>query len=111
MPDLSPFHALPSEPFAPLFDRTDAELRAIGAQRMVVDAKPGYPCRVSLADAEVGETVRLLPFLHHDVGSPCRASGPIFVRRGAARATFDSPFDGRLPPASCAFRNVAASGS
>lgn len=86
--------ALPPEPFAPLFDRTDAELGALGARRMVVDEKPGFPCRVSLADAEVGETVLLLPFTHHDVASPYRASGPIFVRRGVPAAT---PAAGEIP--------------
>lgn len=78
--------ALPAEPFAPLFDLDDAELAARGARRMVVDARPGYPCRVSLSDAEIGETVVLLPFVHHDVDTPYRASGPIFVRQGAAAA-------------------------
>jgi len=78
--------ALPAELFAHLFDRSEAELRELGARRMVVDEKPGTPCRVSLADAEVGETVLLLPFMHHDVPSPYRASGPIFVRRGVPTA-------------------------
>lgn len=78
--------ALPAEPFAPLFDLDDAGLAARGARRMVVDDQPGYPCRVSLADAEIGETVVLLPFVHHDVDTPYRASGPIYVRRGAATA-------------------------
>jgi Protein of unknown function (DUF1203) len=72
--------------FSPLFDRTDEELGALGARRMTVDKTPGFPCRVSLADAAVGETVILLPFVHHDVASPYRASGPIFVRRGATTA-------------------------
>lgn len=79
--------ALPYEPFAPLFDHTHAELAAIGARRMFVDTKPGFPCRVSLADAEIGETVLALPFTHHDVDSPYRASGPIFVRRGTSMAS------------------------
>ena len=57
------------------------------ARRLVVDETPGFPCRVSLADAEVGETVLALPFTHHDVSSPYRASGPIFVRRGVESAT------------------------
>jgi hypothetical protein len=61
---------------------------------MVVEEKPGTPCRVSLEDAEVGETVVLVPFHHHDVASPYRASGPIFVRRGARRAT---PAPGAVP--------------
>ena len=88
------FIALPSEQFAALISRSDAELQAIGARRMIVDEKPGYPCRVSLADAEVGETVLLLPFTHHDVSSPYRASGPIFVRSGAETA---NPAPGEIP--------------
>ncbi|HJS58772.1 MAG TPA: DUF1203 domain-containing protein [Vicinamibacteria bacterium] len=53
---------------------------------MVVDEKPGFPCRVSLVDAEVGETVLLVPFTHHDVSTPYRASGPIFIRSHARTA-------------------------
>ena len=79
--------ALPSEQFASLFRQSDAELQARGIRRMLVDAKPGYPCRVSLMDAEVGESVLLIPYTHHDVSSPYRASGPIFVRAGATTAT------------------------
>jgi hypothetical protein len=78
---------LPSGKFEGLFDRSDAELHSIGARRMVVREKPGTPCRVSLVDAEIGETVVLVPFVHHDVASPYRASGPIFVRRAAMQAT------------------------
>jgi len=79
------------EPFAPLFALPELALRERSARRVVVDAKPGFPCRVSLADAEVGETVLLLPFAHHDVNSPYRASGPIYVRQGveAARPAVD----------------------
>jgi hypothetical protein len=80
------FVALSAESFAPLFERSDEELEAIGARRVTVDETPGFPCRVSLADAEIGETVLLLPFAHHDVSSPYRASGPIYVRRGVAAA-------------------------
>lgn len=80
------FRALAAEQFAPLFGRTDAELAGIGARRMEVTEHPGFPCRVSLVDGEVGETVILLPFMHHDVDSPYRASGPIFVRAGAQTA-------------------------
>ena len=69
--------------FEPLFSLTEEELAARGARRLIADAKPGFPCRVGLADAEIGETVLLLPFTHHDVDSPYRASGPIFVRQNA----------------------------
>lgn len=57
-----------------------------GEGRVAASSKPGYPCRVSLVDAGVGETVLSIPFTHHDVASPYRASGPIFVRRGAVTA-------------------------
>jgi len=56
------------------------------AVRLFVDSHPGYPCRVSLEDAAVGETVLAFHYLHHDTESPYRASGPIFVRVGAVRA-------------------------
>jgi len=80
------FVALPSEQFASHFMLSDRELEASGARRVVVDEKPGVPCRVSLVDAEIGETALLLPFTHHDVSSPFRASGPIFVRSAARTA-------------------------
>ncbi len=79
------FTALPYEPFAALFE-DEAARRAAGAVLVTVDECPGSPCRVSLADAAVGETVVLVPFTHHDVDSPYRSSGAIFVRRGAVRA-------------------------
>ena len=88
------FVALRPEPFAPLFDLSDAQLHEMGARRVVVDEKPGFPCRVSLVDAEVGETVLLVPFAHHDVPSPYRATGPIYVRRGVKAA---SPAVGEIP--------------
>jgi Protein of unknown function (DUF1203) len=65
--------------FEPLFSLDDKKLAEKGARRLIADAKPGFPCRVSLQDAEIGERVLLLPFAHHDVDSPYRASGPIFV--------------------------------
>ena len=69
--------------FEPLFSLNDRELARKGARRLIVDAKPGFPCRVSLQDAEIGERVILVPFVHHDVESPYRAFGPIFVRETA----------------------------
>lgn len=77
---------LPASQFAPLFSLSEDELATRGARRMRVDAKPGFPCRIGLADAEIGETVILLPYVHHDVDSPYRASGPIFVREDATEA-------------------------
>ncbi|HXV40726.1 MAG TPA: DUF1203 domain-containing protein [Steroidobacteraceae bacterium] len=72
--------------FENLFDLDDAALAARGMKRMRADAPIGFPCRVTLEDAPVGEEVLLLPFTHQDSQSPYRASGPIFVRRGIAEA-------------------------
>jgi len=73
------FVALPSEHFTHLFSMNDAELMSLDARRMTVDADPGFPCRVSLMDAPVGERVILTHFPHHDANSPYQSTGPIFV--------------------------------
>ena len=78
--------ALPAELFAAYVALPDQDLIDRGARRTTVDARPGYPCRVSLTDAELGESVLLLPFEHQSAHSPYRASGPIFVREQAAQA-------------------------
>ena len=79
-------HALPKEPFAPFFVLSDDELAERGARRMTVRAKPGTPCRISLADAEIGETVILLNHTHQPHDTPFRASHAIFVRENAETA-------------------------
>jgi uncharacterized protein DUF1203 len=68
--------------FRPLFGLADADLALQGIQRLA--AEPSFPCRITLDDAAPGETVLLLPFEHQPARSPYRASGPIFVREGAA---------------------------
>ena len=75
-------HGLDPEPFAPLFQMSDEDLRRRNARRETVASKPGTPCRVSLADAEVGETVILVNYEHQPADSPYRASHAIFVREG-----------------------------
>lgn len=76
-------HSLPAEEFAHLFTMSDSELAAINARRMVVQSKPGTPCRVSMADAEIGDTVILLNYRHQPADSPYQATHAIFVREGA----------------------------
>jgi Protein of unknown function (DUF1203) len=78
--------ALPAEPFRPLFGLSDEALAAQGVLRRKVDAKPGFPCRISLEDAEPGETVLLLNYEHQPADTPFRARHAIFVREGAAQA-------------------------
>lgn len=81
--------ALPLERFISFFAMNDVELAKHNARRCIADEKPGFPCRVSLVDAEPGERLILLPFEHLDVASPYRSSGPIFVREQALQADLD----------------------
>lgn len=79
-------HALPADIFAPLFAASDEELRARDIRSVVADDRPVYPCRVSLQDATAGERLLLLPYDHHRVDTPYRASGPVYVREIATQA-------------------------
>ena len=79
-------HALSPAQFEPFFALSDSELAKVRAAKMIVDNKPGYPCRVSLADAEIGETVILLNFEHQSADSPYKAAHAIFVRQNAEQA-------------------------
>lgn len=73
--------------FKHLFEMSDEELRRHNARRYVADAKPGFPCRVSLEDAEPCETLILTNYRHQKADSPYQSAGPIFVReRDAPRA-------------------------
>ncbi len=69
--------------FNHLFDLNTEKLLSNSIVKMIVDKSPGFPCRVSLQDAEIGEEVILLPFQHHKTKSPYQSSGPIFVRKNA----------------------------
>jgi hypothetical protein len=75
-------NALNHQPFQYLFNLNDTELKDIGGIRMIVNENPGFPCRVSLEDATIGEEVLLIPFEHHKTNSPYQAKGPIFIRKG-----------------------------
>lgn len=72
-------------PFQHLFDMSDDELAAMRAKRYVADSKPGFPCRISLEDAEPGETVILAPYSHQTAETAYKSNGPIFVREAAKR--------------------------
>lgn len=77
---------LQPDDFAAFFSMSDDELARRNARKMVVTASPGTPCRVSLADAEVGDTVVLVNYEHQPAKSPYRSSHAIFVRQGAQQA-------------------------
>lgn len=72
--------------FRHLFNLSNAELSAAGAQRYLVDAKPGYPDRIEVRDLEIGERAILLNYEHQSADTPYRSRHAIFVREGANRA-------------------------
>ncbi len=73
---------LPIAPFKPLFQLSDEALAERRIVRRTVDAPRGFPCRVTLQDAEVGETVLLMNYEHQPADTPFRASHAIYVREG-----------------------------
>lgn len=79
-------HPLPMQPFARLFLMSDIALKKVNAVKMTVTQKPGFPCRVSLKDAEIGETVILTHYEHHSVLTPYKSSHAIFIRENAEQA-------------------------
>jgi hypothetical protein len=83
------------EQFAPLFSLSGEQLAPLGIMRVTADSKPGFPCRISLQDAEPGEELLLLPYEHQPAASPYRASGPIYVRVRSQQANLRP---GEIPP-------------
>jgi hypothetical protein len=72
-------------PFAPLYGLSDADLVTRGVRRVRADAHPGYPDRVELRDADLGETLLLLNHEHQPAPTPYRSAHAIFVLEGATR--------------------------
>lgn len=86
---------LDPEPFLSLFGLPDEKLRSRSIVRMSVTSKPSFPCRISLADRDIGEKVLLLNHVSHDVANPYRASHAIFVGEGASKA---AQYVDEIPP-------------
>jgi hypothetical protein len=86
---------LTAAPFTHLFSKTDAELAAQSIQR-VTATDDGFPCRVTLDHASLGETLLLLNFTHQPAATPYHASGPIYVREQVT-TTFDRIDEVPLP--------------
>jgi hypothetical protein len=82
------------KPFAELFGLPQEELERRGAVRMTV-TDPTFPCRVSLTDRAIGETVLLLNHVSHDVANPYRATHAIFVTEAHEEP---AEYVDRIPP-------------
>ncbi len=82
------FHitGLSPAPFRHLFGLSDADLARHGAKRYVAEAKPGYPDRIAVRDAEPGESVLLVNYTHQPADTPYKASHAIYVLEGAEAA-------------------------
>ena len=72
-------------PYLHLHGLPDQELAKLGIVRMTV-TDPTFPCRVSLTDRQIGDSVLLLNHVSHDVANPYRASHAIFVTEGVEQA-------------------------
>jgi hypothetical protein len=73
---------LASAQFSSLFALTDAALHDLNICRMIATKNPGYPCRVGLVDAEIGDELLLLPFEHQAAQSPYKASAQAIIAPG-----------------------------
>ena len=73
---------LPAQAFTELFSLSDAELAERLAVRRKVDEEHGFPCRISLTDAKVGDEVILVNYEHLAVATPYRSRHAIYVRPG-----------------------------
>jgi len=67
-------------PFRPMFTMTDERLRELGVLRVRIDSPRSAPDRITLDDAEPGETVLLLNHVHLEVDSPYRGTHAIYLR-------------------------------
>jgi hypothetical protein len=80
---------LPASEFAHLAGASDERLRELGALRVRIDAPHSAPDRISLRDAQPGETVILLNYEHQAAATPYRSRHAIYVVEGEQR-TFDA---------------------
>ena len=98
--------------FHHLFGLDEQALAEKGVQRMTVTAKPGYPCRVTLQDAEIGESVLLLNYEHLPVDSPYRSAHALFVRENATQsACFENEVPEYLQNRQLSVRSFDTSGN
>ncbi|MEL6692396.1 MAG: DUF1203 domain-containing protein [Pseudomonadota bacterium] len=80
--------ALSEDQFSHLYGATKEQLRQAGAKRVIADTDPGFPCRVSMRDAKIGEALILLNYTHLNQDTPYCASHAIFIIEGAKERTF-----------------------
>jgi len=73
---------LAPQQFSHLFGLTEEELAGMGVLRVTADG-PGYPCRVTLEDAQPGTDLLLLNHVSQPADTPFRSAYAIYVTEGA----------------------------
>lgn len=86
--------ALNADQFSHLFGTDSETLSSLGVERVIANENPGFPCRVSLVDAKLGESVLLLNYEHQSASSPYRSSHAIYIREWATEA---KPAENEVP--------------
>lgn len=76
---------LPVEDFQPLFGLDEAELAERNIVRRLVGPSDRAPCRITLEDAPLGQSMLLLNYEHQGAASPYRSSYAIYVSEGATQ--------------------------
>lgn len=78
---------LSPDSFRSLFDMSETQLSELGVVSDIADdSTPGFPCRISLQDANPGERLLLVNFEHLPVASPYRSTHAIYVGEKSAKA-------------------------
>jgi hypothetical protein len=81
------FNTLDEQQFIHLYGLSDEALKDAGVIPYIADSKPGYPCRITLEDAEPGERLLLLNYQHLPANNPYRSAHAIFIKEGAISKT------------------------
>lgn len=76
---------LPVEPYQHLYGLSDQQLAEFGVKRYVADEAPGYPDRIEMRDANIGENLLLLNHTSVPENTPYRATHAIFILEGATQ--------------------------
>ena len=70
---------LDADLFRPLFGLSDEALEAHRARRVIATETPGFPERIGVRDAAVGESLILVNHTHQDADGPYHASHAVYV--------------------------------
>lgn len=81
--------------FEHLVGAPEEVLKQHGVLRRTADAKPGFPCRISLEDAAPGDALLLLNYESHAAPTPYRSAYAIFVNERAREA---GVYENEIPP-------------